>query len=146
MGGWSECIQCKKGGRGGWTNEASREMGDASLLLLLLEGDFSIFNLASLPSCSLFLSVSLFLYPSLTFVLLVLCGAFLLLSLFLSSLPLTASPLFFSLSSCINYLSYEFPYLPDIAPVDLLSLIPSLARIGSYGSNRVPLSPAAVKI
>lgn len=52
-------------------------------------------------------------------------------------------PLFFSLSSCINY---EFPYLPYIAPVDLLSLIPSLARIGSYGSNRVPLSPAAVKI
>lgn len=54
--------------------------------------------------------------------------------------------LLFSLSGSINYLSYVVPYLPHIAPVDLLSKIPSLTRIGSCGSNRVPVIPAAVRI
>lgn len=67
------------------------------------------------------LLVSLFLYPSLVFVLLVLSGAFPLLSLFLSSLLSYHFPLLFPLSSCINYLSYEVPYLSYLAPVDLLS-------------------------
>lgn len=77
-------------------------------------------------SCSLSLLVSVFLYSSLVFVLLVRCGAFLLLCLFLSSLPLTASRscslcLSVALSDGINYLSYEAPYLSLVASVDLLS-------------------------
>lgn len=60
---------------------------------------FLSFNLAFSPSsCSLSLLVSVFLYSSLVFVLLVRCGAFLLLCLFLSSFPLYRFSLLFSLS------------------------------------------------
>lgn len=74
----------------------------------------------------LLLSLIWFLYSSLVFVLLVRCGAFLLLCLFLSSLPLTVSRscslcLSVALSDGINYLSYEAPYLSLVASVDLLS-------------------------
>lgn len=60
--------------------------------------------------------------------------------------PSYSFSLLLSLSSSINYLFYVVPYLPHVAPVDLLSKIPSLTRIGSCGSNRVPVIPAAVRI
>lgn len=120
-------------------------MGGTSsvFLLLLLEGDFSIFNLAScLPAL---FPLGFPLSTQLTFVVVVLCS----LPSFVSFSFISASyhfPRFFSRSNGINNLFCEFPYLPYIAPVDLLGLIPSLRGIGSYGSNRVPLSPETLKI
>lgn len=125
-----------------------REMGGASsiFLLLLLEGDFSIFNLAS---CLPALFPLLPRFPS-VYTAHICCGCTLQsLPSFVSFSFISASyhfPRFFSRSNGINNLFCEFPYLPYIAPVDLLGLIPFLRGIGSYGSNRVPLSPKALKI
>lgn len=125
INGWMKWVY-KKGGRGWWRNdEAGREMGCTSLK----------------PPCCCWREISLFYFhPCLFAVLLLplspwllyfcilpqclycLCtvGALPLLSLLLSSLPLTVSPSC-SPSPAINYLSYEVPYLSYIALVDLPS-------------------------
>lgn len=103
---------------------AKRRVAQVFLLLLLLGGDFSsLFSTLPLllpPDLAVSLSVSLFLYASLVFMLLVLCGVLSFVS-FLFISPSCRCSLLFSLSSSMNYLSCEVPYLFYIAPVDLLS-------------------------
>lgn len=150
MGGWSESVQRQKGSREWWTMEASRETGDASSeppyrccwreIFL-----FSTLPLAFLPSFSLLVSL-FFVFHSLIHFACALHGLPSFVSFLFISPTYCFPPLFPSLSSFINNLSYEFPYLPYIASVDLLSLIPSLTRIGSRASNRIPPSPVLMKI
>lgn len=147
------CV-CKKGGRQGWRKEeatASREMGSASLkppCCCCCWRDISVYFQPCLFAF-LLLSFSLWLGFFISISLPCVCVACALQCFpsfvsfpFIS--PFYRFSLLFSLSSCINYLSLSF--LPSSSRFAELNPFPSLTRIGSYGSNRVQLSPAAVRI
>lgn len=145
LNGWMKWVCATSEGKQWWTMEASREMGDASseppyCCCCCCWREIFLFSTSCLPAllfCLGFPLSHLFCLCS------VLPSLFCLVSFHLSY---CFPPLFSSCSSCINNLSCEFPYLPYIAPVDLLSLIPSLTRIGSCASNRTLPNPVLLKI